>query len=180
MSKLFQNIYPFRNLRLYPIFANRLITTSSINKLKINTTKYSNNDTQSPFSIQHQSPIIKTNEISLNVYEKASNETLESLSEKFDQIGEDLSEELSKNYDVSFNNGVLTVKFGPSIGTYVLNKQTPNLQIWLSSPLSGPKRYDLINNQWIYKRTNESLNQLLSNEISQHLNTKIDFNDDSK
>jgi frataxin len=27
-------------------------------------------------------------------------------------------------------------------GTWVINKQPPNKQIWLSSPLSGPKRYD--------------------------------------
>jgi frataxin len=27
-------------------------------------------------------------------------------------------------------------------GTYVINKQTPNRQVWLSSPVSGPFRYD--------------------------------------
>jgi frataxin len=37
--------------------------------------------------------------------------------------------------------GVLTVKLGQH-GTYVINKQTPNRQIWLSSPVSGPFRYD--------------------------------------
>jgi frataxin len=36
---------------------------------------------------------------------------------------------------------VLTVKLG-SHGTYVINKQTPNRQVWLSSPVSGPFRYD--------------------------------------
>ena len=30
--------------------------------------------------------------------------------------------------------GVLTVKMGSDLGTYVINKQTPNKQIWLSSP----------------------------------------------
>jgi frataxin len=29
-------------------------------------------------------------------------------------------------------------------GIYVLNKQPPNKQIWLSSPVSGPKRYDFV------------------------------------
>ena len=37
--------------------------------------------------------------------------------------------------------GVLTVGH-PKKGTYVLNKQPPNKQIWLSSPISGPKRFD--------------------------------------
>ena len=35
---------------------------------------------------------------------------------------------------VAMQQGVLTVKLG-SHGTYVYNKQTPNRQIWLSSPL---------------------------------------------
>lgn len=29
----------------------------------------------------------------------------------------------------------------PPNGTYVINKQPPNKQIWLSSPVSGPDRY---------------------------------------
>jgi len=36
--------------------------------------------------------------------------------------------------------GVLTLQLGAK-GTYVLNKQTPNRQIWWSSPVSGPKRF---------------------------------------
>ncbi|MCD7448451.1 hypothetical protein HAX54_042249, partial [Datura stramonium] len=32
-----------------------------------------------------------------------------------------------------FDNEVLTLKLG-SLGTYVINKQTPNRQIWMSSP----------------------------------------------
>lgn len=35
---------------------------------------------------------------------------------------------------VSLQSGVLTVKIGGDHGTYVINKQTPNRQIWLSSP----------------------------------------------
>ena len=41
--------------------------------------------------------------------------------------------------------GVLTITHPR--GTYVLNKQPPNKQIWLSSPISGPKRFD-----WVLKR----------------------------
>jgi len=39
--------------------------------------------------------------------------------------------------------GVLTLSFG-DVGKYVLNKQPPNKQIWLSSPVSGPSRYDYV------------------------------------
>lgn len=40
--------------------------------------------------------------------------------------------------------GVLTAVISEAFGTYVINKQAPNKQIWLSSPVSGPKRYDYI------------------------------------
>ncbi|KAF7990789.1 hypothetical protein HCN44_000594 [Aphidius gifuensis] len=62
--------------------------------------------------------------------------------------------------DVSCQDGVLTVKLGTNYGTYVVNRQTPNKQIWLSSPTSGPKRYDFINGMWIYKHDGKSLLQL--------------------
>jgi frataxin len=44
---------------------------------------------------------------------------------------------------LSVQQGVLTISF-PTIGTYVVNKQPPNKQIWLSSPISGPKRFDYV------------------------------------
>jgi frataxin len=63
-------------------------------------------------------------------------------------------------------------------GTYVLNKQPPNKQIWLSSPVSGPKRFDwaLFSEgqdqkegsgvgDWVYLRDGTSLTQLLKREI---------------
>ena len=29
-------------------------------------------------------------------------------------------------------------------GTWVINKQPPNRQVWLSSPISGPRRFDWV------------------------------------
>lgn len=73
--------------------------------------------------------------------------------------------------------GVLNVTF-PEIGTYVINKQPPNKQIWLSSPLSGPKRYDYVvygegQNQkedtavsdWVYLRDGTTINELFVREL---------------
>ncbi|KAG5969854.1 hypothetical protein E4U55_001951, partial [Claviceps digitariae] len=37
--------------------------------------------------------------------------------------------------------GFLTIDI-EGVGTYVLNKQPANKQIWLSSPISGPARFD--------------------------------------
>ena len=109
------------------------------------------------------------------VYERVANETLESLCERFDLLAEELGDSVPKEYDVSYSNGDLSVKLGDSNGTYVLNKQTPNLQIWLSSPVSGPKRFDFVDNKWIYKRTGESLNDLLSLEMTKCFGKKIHF-----
>lgn len=71
----------------------------------------------------------------------------------------------------------MNIKFPPS-GTYVLNKQPPNKQIWLSSPISGPKRFDWVvagegmqekegggQGDWVYLRDNTSLTDLLRREI---------------
>lgn len=68
------------------------------------------------------------------------------------------------------------MKFGTSFGTYVINRQTPNLQIWLSSPISGPKRYDFVVGQgWIYKHDNISLHSLLNKEIGEIVNKDVNF-----
>uniref|UniRef100_A0A3B5LCF8 Frataxin n=1 Tax=Xiphophorus couchianus TaxID=32473 RepID=A0A3B5LCF8_9TELE len=71
-------------------------------------------------------------ELSEAAYEKLADETLDALSDYF----EDLADEAftGTEYDVVFSSGVLTVKLGGGHGTYVINKQTPNRQIWLSSP----------------------------------------------
>lgn len=75
----------------------------------------------------------------------------------------------------------------PEKGTYVLNKQPPNKQIWLSSPLSGPKRYDWCASgdgqgegggtpagQWVYSRDGSTLDQLIHEEIGVDLQEPFD------
>lgn len=108
-------------------------------------------------------------------YESIANETLESLTEQFDHLADEWIDLISDDFDVTFSNGVLNLKLGNRLGTYVINKQTPNLQIWLSSPTSGPKRFDFVNNTWIYKRTGESLHGLLAKELSQCFGKYVDF-----
>lgn len=106
-------------------------------------------------------------------YEDFADETLDSLTEMFEDIQERL--DVDKEYDVSFNSGVLTVKISKSWGTYVINKQTPNKQIWFSSPKSGPKRYDYQDGRWIYKHDGSVLHELLTKEISEALGQETDF-----
>ncbi|XP_060893459.1 frataxin, mitochondrial [Labrus mixtus] len=103
-------------------------------------------------------------ELSEAEYEKVAEETLDALADYF----EDLMDQsfTGEDCDVIFSSGVLTVKLGGDRGTYVINKQTPNKQIWLSSPTSGPKRYDWTGERWVYTHDGVSLHQLLSAEFS--------------
>lgn len=41
----------------------------------------------------------------------------------------------------NYSDGVLNIEMRGK-KYYVLNKQTPNKQIWLSSPISGPSRFE--------------------------------------
>ena len=75
----------------------------------------------------------------------------------------------------------------PDKGTYVLNKQPPNKQIWLSSPISGPKRYDwcvigdgqhdkegTADGRWVYSRDGSTLDQLILEEMGIDLEEPVD------
>lgn len=78
-------------------------------------------------------------------------------------------------YEVEYHSGVLTLQLGDK-GTYVINKQPPNKQIWLSSPFSGPKRYDYNeqNNTWVYSRDGQTLSDLLNRELGDVLQRSVD------
>uniref|UniRef100_A0A0N4ZM87 ferroxidase n=1 Tax=Parastrongyloides trichosuri TaxID=131310 RepID=A0A0N4ZM87_PARTI len=107
-------------------------------------------------------------------FDKKSEEYLNKTSEYLDQIPDIVS--CDNEYDINYSMGVLTAKISDSVGTYVINKQTPNRQIWLSSPLSGPKRYDFFNGDWIYTHDKVPLNELLTKEFRKIFKTdKIKF-----
>jgi len=112
-----------------------------------------------------------------HTYLYLASETLESLNDRFSEIIED-HEKLS-GADTTLSDGVLTVKL-VEFGIYVVNKQTPNKQIWLSSPVSGPARFDLVGSGedlgcWVYKHTGETLHSLLDKEISEIVGEETGF-----
>ena len=78
--------------------------------------------------------------------------------------------------DIEYSQGVLTVKLGGNLGTYVINKQTPNRQIWMSSPVSGPVRYDYHKGSWVYSRDGHKLHERLESEMKQLTGVAIDLN----
>ncbi|VDK76611.1 unnamed protein product [Litomosoides sigmodontis] len=112
--------------------------------------------------------------LSEDEYEKLASETLDRLADYLDSFPDKFN--CDGEYDVNSSLGVIKAKISEKVGTYVINKQTPNRQIWLSSPLSGPKRFDLVDKKWISTREDISLDALLNNEFRKIFQTeKIDF-----
>uniref|UniRef100_A0A673XSR2 Frataxin n=1 Tax=Salmo trutta TaxID=8032 RepID=A0A673XSR2_SALTR len=67
-------------------------------------------------------------------YEKLADETLDALADYFEDLMDGPLAGPENVVRVSPFPFPLTVKVGGDHGTYVINKQTPNKQIWLSSP----------------------------------------------
>ncbi|KAI9365420.1 hypothetical protein DFJ73DRAFT_654388 [Zopfochytrium polystomum] len=123
-------------------------------------------------------------------YHKAADARLESLVDELEELGE------GAEYDVVYSSGVLTLKTGPR-GTYVINKQPPNKQIWFSSPIrqamllfevprptdtptaslafSGPRRFELREGGWRDPRTDVLLEDILARELSDILSKPVQF-----
>ncbi|KAH7192048.1 uncharacterized protein B0J16DRAFT_299312 [Fusarium flagelliforme] len=117
-------------------------------------------------------PTAAVAEITEQEYHEIADQYLDNVVGRFEEL-----QDQREDIDVEFSAGVLTISW-PDKGTYVINKQPPNKQIWLSSPLSGPKRYDWCllgegQNQkegtamgdWIYNRDGSSLNQVFLEEL---------------
>ncbi|ETW87490.1 hypothetical protein HETIRDRAFT_457050 [Heterobasidion irregulare TC 32-1] len=106
-------------------------------------------------------------------YHALSDATMDTMLDSLESLLDDFAD---PEYEVEYHSGVLTLKLGPH-GTYVVNKQPPNKQIWLSSPLTGPKRYDYspAEDDWFYSRDGQSLGSLLNNELSKIIGQNVDL-----
>ncbi|KAH7250099.1 uncharacterized protein BKA55DRAFT_690337 [Fusarium redolens] len=118
----------------------------------------------------HQNAVVA--DITEQEYHDLADEYLDNVVGKFEEL-----QDQREDIDVDFSAGVLSISW-PDKGTYIINKQPPNKQIWLSSPISGPKRYDwclfgegqnekegTAVGDWIYVRDGSSLNQVFSEEL---------------
>ncbi|ORZ15671.1 hypothetical protein BCR42DRAFT_415689 [Absidia repens] len=123
---------------------------------------------------QQQGSFFHTSSLSMNAfqiseltddnYHRISDNTFNQMVDILEAIGDETDLE---GFDLEYSQGVMTLNLGEH-GTYVINKQPPNKQIWLSSPKSGPKRYDYDATQqkWFYGRDNHTLDELLNKELS--------------
>ncbi|KAI1139953.1 Frataxin-like domain-containing protein [Hypoxylon sp. FL0543] len=113
----------------------------------------------------------KRADITMAQYHDLADEYLDTVLAKFEEKQDEQGE-----IDVEYSSGVMTVKI-PKLGVYIVNKQPPNKQIWLSSPVSGPKRFDYViysdgqdqkqdsgMGDWVCIRDGEKLTDILSRE----------------
>ncbi|AMD20504.1 HDL240Cp [Eremothecium sinecaudum] len=105
------------------------------------------------------------NKMPSHLYEEKAEEFLNSLLDKLEELAEQHPEAVS---DVEYSQGVLTI-VAPNVGTYVVNKQPPNKQIWLSSPISGPNRYNYYEDEWLSLRDSTNLRSILAEELSKSI-----------
>lgn len=102
-------------------------------------------------------------------YHAVADAVLDNLYDSIDVLSDGSN---NKNaFDCDYSDGVLT--FSTASMTFVLNKQPSLLQIWLSSPISGPWRFNFINEDWVSKRNNTELHSLISKEVSGILKKEI-------
>ncbi|KAM3134090.1 hypothetical protein pb186bvf_013816 [Paramecium bursaria] len=85
------------------------------------------------------------------------------ISQKYRGLPEyNLELQFKEKLDITYSDGVLYVDCNGK--TFVINRQTPNLQLWYSSPVSGPQRYNYIEGDWRNQK-NQILQQFLIDEI---------------
>jgi len=98
-------------------------------------------------------------DLSESEFERLAGQTLEGIADILDST-------LGDGADVDFSGGILTCTLD-SGGQYVLNRHTPNRQIWLSSPRSGASHYafDVGRAAWADTRTGRTLTDVLVEEL---------------
>jgi frataxin len=156
--------------------------------------------------------ILGSAQISEGEFHNIADEAIENVQDAVEALEDDM-EDLEVDYaasiaaplcpsnactNFSMQAGVLNIVLGPH-GTWVINKQTPNRQIWWSSPIrfdcawvdvhyvanatipniifSGPIRFehDATKDIWLGTRDGQQLNSLLTTEIKEATGHTIEF-----
>ncbi|KAK5110230.1 hypothetical protein LTR62_006226 [Meristemomyces frigidus] len=133
-------------------------------------------DTHEPKAPDNDEQTTQSNLAPAEVEEAEYHEHADRYMNALHERAEELAEEKS-DVEVDYAAGVLSISLPPA-GTYIINKQPPNKQIWLSSPISGPKRFDWVLSgegmhekadggvaDWVSLRDGTSLTEVLRREV---------------
>jgi len=127
----------------------------------------------SPLSLLHARTVCHFSAFTENTFHLTADTTLNNIQDALDVLDDD-NEHL--NVDSTYASGVLTIGLGAA-GTWVINKQTPNKQVWYSSPISGPARFEWEAGkaEWIHTRDAKPLATLFEDEIEQAVGVRADI-----
>lgn len=131
-------------------------------------------------------PTYRAGELRMVDYHRMIDHSLDTLTSQLEELMEtqdiDALEEKAPQgseegeWDVEYATGVINVRLG-SYGTYVINKQPPTQQLWLSSPTSGPKRFDYDTDKGVWFTYHDGelflFHELLSRELSAVFDTPL-------
>ena len=94
------------------------------------------------------------------IFQTIADKTLNILLDRIDDV-------LGDDFEVDLNGGVLNIELKKGV-QYVINKNAPNCEIWMSSPLSGASHYYLEDDlkTWVDTRNGEKLFEKLAEELS--------------
>ncbi|KAN0135569.1 hypothetical protein V8E53_006460 [Lactarius tabidus] len=153
-----------RPARLLPAFSKVRVAIKSLNRITLPVAVHRNTQTRL-FTLP--APHVAQSSLQQSLYEKLADTTMEELLDGLQNI---LDSHGDTSLEVEYHSGVITLELGQH-GTYVINKQPPNKQIWLSSPVSGPKRFnfDATTRQWVDSRSGQLLDALLNEELNASL-----------
>ena len=114
-------------------------------------------------------------EVSRETFHRAADHTLQGITEVMEDYADDNA---TLEMDVDLAGDVLNVALGAR-GHFVLNKQSPNQQIWMSSPVCGPQRYDFRADtlSWHCRRENKDLLTMLADDFEALTGDRLSFDD---
>jgi CyaY protein len=101
-----------------------------------------------------------------NEYHQMVDAILLHLEESIDEID-------SVDLDYESAGGILTIEF-PDRSKIIVNKQPPNLQIWVATKFDG-HHFDLVDGSWIDNRTGKEFWALMSEMASKQAGCAIEF-----
>ncbi|OWB68295.1 hypothetical protein B5S33_g2328 [[Candida] boidinii] len=131
------------------------LKTQQVHQVRFNSITTSTDGSDVPDSVLN---------LSIDDYHFHADETIELMYNDLDEffINNDLPHEVEENVRV---------------GEYFINKQPPNKQIWLSSPISGPKRFDYLDGEWTCLRDNTKLKDIIQDEVAENVDSSFQFSE---
>jgi iron donor protein CyaY len=155
-----------------------LYHTTSYSTYKLYLTRIQNrlHNNIAPYTVPHRTlASITTTPTTKEQFNTATEQFFNILQDRLEQSDIELNTDVESQY----NDGVLTLRHKHN--TWVLNQHSVTRQIWLSSPVSGPSKYNWYNEKklWLNERDGvRKLSDLLSDEWSDALQCKVDFTDE--